>query len=151
MVLSRIDTIVQSKWFIAAALAWLAAVAGLLPAVQHQAVQTMFNMRPVMTHWTPTSVTRDGDDVLVSGHVIKRWQCDYQPPPLAETVTGRPLVTSTQSSTANRDWPSDGYPRDFGPWRIKGGAGQKIRVYFHHVCFGSDVITPVGVIDATKL
>jgi hypothetical protein len=151
MVLSRIDAVVQSKWFIAAIVVWLGVTLGIWPAVQHQAVQSIFHLRPVMTGWTATSVTREGDDVLISGHVVKRWQCDYRPPPVAETVAGRPLATETNSLMSSREWPADGYPRNFGPWRIKNGAGQKIRLYYHHVCFGADVLTPLGVIDATKL
>ena len=151
MVLQRIDRVIQHRWVIVGCIVWLMAMLGMGQALQHQAVQWLFRISPVMTEWTAAKVARDGNDVLVSGTVVKRWQCEYLAPPIAETITGAPLETQTHSLLPQRMWPADGRPRDFGPWRIKNAAGMRFRLYYHHECFGVDVLTFLGHIDATDL
>jgi hypothetical protein len=144
----RIDAFVQSRTVMVLALLSLFLFVGAGPVLQHAATQALFKVRPVVASWDALRIERDGNDVLLSGTAVKRWQCAYQPPPIAETLTGAQLQTFAPTG---REWPSDGNARTFGPWRIKDAAGTKFRLYLHHKCFDSDVLTPLGVVDATHL
>lgn len=90
---------------------------------------------PVTTNWEPASVVTDGDDVIVSGTMIKaRCSCRYVPPPRARDSVGQNYLIVSTSPTASSSWACSGQPQAFGPWRVKGGAGKVLTFYQEHQC-----------------
>ena len=84
-------------------------------------------LRPVVEYWTVNDSKLDGDDLLLSGTMIKRRDCMFMPPTLArDTKTGRNFMVESGSPTAGKTWAASDYPQAFGPWRVRGAAGKTL-------------------------
>ena len=92
-------------------------------------------MLPVTTDWEPLSVTVEGDDLVVSGVMVKRRNCDYIQPPRARSATGnKQFVVISRAPTSGLSWAADADPQPFGPWVIKGAVGHRIEMYIAYRC-----------------
>jgi hypothetical protein len=148
--MSRVDAIVTHRLTVVAMLLMLAVLTGALPAAQSAAVQAWYRLSPVMQDWQVQSIQIDGADVVIAGTVRKRWACSYQPPPRAHTDVGAPLIVESTAPVPGASWPTSDQAMQWGPWRIRLAAGQRVILYHHHVCGdGHDVFTKLGVIDTT--
>jgi hypothetical protein len=118
------------------------------PPVLTFAGDVFWRASPVMQDWTPTMVSRDGKDLIVSGTVRKVWDCRYEPPPRARDEAGENLRVISAAPMAGVAWQSG--VNKFGPWRVVNGAGRRIEFYQHHVCFRIfEVFTDLGRVDTT--
>lgn len=90
---------------------------------------------PVSTDWTPTNMTVEGNDLVISGTLVRRrCSCKYVPPPRARDNTGQNFKVVSGSPTANVSWACDDIPQKFGPWRVIDGANRKLTFYQEHSC-----------------
>jgi hypothetical protein len=123
-------------WAQLVALALLAIMIG--EPAQRLALVTYHKAFPVITGWQPSAVFVDGSDVIVSGSMVKRYDCKYMPPPRAFDPAGRPFVVVATSVTPTTNFPTG--ERPFGPWRIVGAAATpRIDLMQEHDC-GNDVL-----------
>lgn len=81
---------------------------------------------PVITDWVVTESRTDGEDLIVSGTMIKQRECVFIPPTLARDEHGRNLQVLSTSPTAGKSWASSDQPQRWGPWHVTGGAGKKL-------------------------
>lgn len=103
---------------------------------------------PVTTNWRPDGIQRDGNDLVVIGTMIKRRDCVYVPPPRARTESGVNLVIQSLAPASSVTYMADDKPQRFGPWRIVGGAKQRLTLYQHHSCHALwDTLTELGEIN----
>lgn len=116
-------------------------------AIKHASVRSVVALAPVKHDWKVTSVKIDGPDIVVSGSMVKRWACDYQPPPRALDAAGAHYIVESASPTKVNNWPVSNKPYNFGPWRVVGAAGQKVMLYQEDECLGVSVFTWLGAID----
>lgn len=98
--------------------------------------------------WTATSVTREGDDLVIVGTMVRTRTCDYDPPPLAFNDRGLPVQIVSRGGSKGRNWPPSSIPRVFGPWVIPGGAGQQWTISLEARCHPAwPIVVDVGHID----
>lgn len=104
---------------------------------------------PVNIKWQVTTVEVLGNDLVVSGTMVKDRACDYKPPPRAFSSTGAPMAVRSQSATAGQNWPPGPTPRPFGPWVIVDGAKDTPTLYQEHWChLGWAVWSKLGSVNA---
>lgn len=109
------------------------------------------SMNPVIHSWRPTSVLQDGDDIVVSGTMVKARDCPFIAPPMARLETGQNVPIASTSPTAGMTWDNSEKPQRFGPWRIPGGARHHVTIYLRHQCHALwSTVTEVGVIPASS-
>jgi hypothetical protein len=122
----------------------------LMPAVVPAAGQLFDDVFPVMHSWHPSSIERDGEDLIVRGSMVKARACAYLPPPIARFESGLNVRITSTASTAALSWGDTDAPQKFGPWRVPGGAGQRMTIYVHHSCSSLwHSTTELGVINDT--
>lgn len=98
--------------------------------------------------WTATNVTREGDDLVIVGTMVRTRTCDYDPPPLAFNERGLPVQIVSHGGSKGRNWPPSDIPRVFGPWVIPGGAGQQWTISLEARCHPLwPIVVDVGHID----
>jgi hypothetical protein len=132
----RIGDAAGSLWAWLIALALLGIMIG--EPAQRWALIQYHKAYPVMTDWEPSAVFVDGNDVVVSGSMFKRYDCGYIPPPRAFDPAGRPFIVTAASTTPALNFPTGARP--FGPWRIVNGAvATRIDLVQEHDC-GNEVI-----------
>jgi hypothetical protein len=103
---------------------------------------------PVVSNWTPTSITRDGDDLLVKGTMIRhRGECQHLSPPMARLAAGQNIPVISSSPTAGLSWAESDEPQVFGPWRVPGAAKVAVTFYLRHRCHAMwTTVTEIGTI-----
>jgi hypothetical protein len=107
---------------------------------------------PVATHWTVTSATRDGNDLVMTGTMIKRRPCTYTPPIIVRDMQGQNYRMEHQSTVRGNTWAPSSEPQRFGPWRIYDGAGKKLTFTSLYECHSLwPTFTELGVFDAGNL
>lgn len=107
---------------------------------------------PVMTDWTITEARIEGNDLIVSGTVVKRRDCTYIPPPRALASDGAQLLVRSYSPTARISWPAGAGPQQFGPWRVINGANRDVQFFFQHSCHAAyDIVTPLGTVQRNSI
>lgn len=109
---------------------------------------------PVKTDWRVLdSRIDDGKDLVVSGTMIKHFDCDYQPPPGAlDIVTGEHMLVESLSPTKLQSWPASDKPYKWGPWKIYNGAGRLLKFYNRDKCsFLWTSYTELGVFNALTM
>lgn len=123
----------------------------MMPTIASFVGSAFDSLFPVHSQWRVASTEVDGDDVIISGTMLKNRDCRYIPPPRARTLDGQNLKVTSSSPTAEITWMSDAKPQNFGPWRIHGGARETVIVYQHHQChFAWDTFTELGRVQAGK-
>lgn len=115
--------------------------------VKHAAVTAIVSALPVKHDFRVAKLGVDGFDVVVSGTMVKRWSCEYQPPPRAVDSSGLHYLVESSSATRSSNWPISNAPYAFGPWRIVGAAGRKVSIYQEDECLGVGVFSWLGTID----
>lgn len=118
-----------------------------------QAVESSYF--PVLSDWSPVDVRRDGQDLIVTGTMVKRRaECQYIPPQrVRDDTIGQHLQLVSMAPTSGVNWDdNDGRPQFFGPWRVVGGAGRVLEFYSEHRCPGqpSPTFSRLGRIDDTQ-
>jgi hypothetical protein len=103
---------------------------------------------PVNVDWTPSSVTREGDNLIVAGTMVHARDCQYIPPPRARTIDGQGLLVESRSPTRATSWAVSDTPQRFGPWVVHGGAGKRVLFYQEHRCHLLwHITTDLGEVD----
>lgn len=136
-VVRKIEQVSSSLW------GWLIALVMILimaaDPLQRLAMIQYYKASPVMSNWEPSEIYVDGNDVIVSGWMIKNHDCTYIPPPRASDPSKRPFVVVAKSATPYQNFPTG--PMPFGPWMIVGAAASpRVDMAQEHDC-GNDVIT----------
>jgi hypothetical protein len=89
---------------------------------------------PVITNWTPLAVVVEGDDVIISGMMVKSRGCSYLPPPRARSSDGRVFPVISTAPLPGFSWAPSPTPQQFGPWRVVGARGYRLELYQEHRC-----------------
>lgn len=114
-------------------------------------VKTIDGLIPVNDSWTPTSVTIVGEDVWISGTLIKHRNCQYIAPNRAKSDGGVNFKVESHSPTAGVAWIASDEPQRFGPWQVHGAANTKFTLYQEFECHAAwNVFNILGVVDARK-
>lgn len=107
---------------------------------------------PVATHWTVIKAERDGDDLLLTGTMIKRRPCIYTPPVIVRDTAGQNYRMEHLSSVRGHSWAASPEPQRFGPWKVYGGAGKKLTFTSLYECHSLwPTFTELGTFDARNL
>jgi hypothetical protein len=107
---------------------------------------------PVATHWTVESASRDGNDLILAGTMVKRRPCIYTPPIIVRDTAGLNYRMEHQSSIRGTSWAASTQPQRFGPWRIYDGAGKRLTFTSLFECHSLwPTFTELGVFDARNL
>jgi hypothetical protein len=84
-------------------------------------------LRPIVVDWKVTESHIEGDDVILSGSMIKQRDGLFVPPTLARDLhTGRNYPVMSSAPTAGRTWAASNNPQSWGPWTVKGGANKEL-------------------------
>lgn len=86
-------------------------------------------INPVKTDWKVTQKQVEGLDLIISGTMIKRRDCEYNPPPGARDILGNYLLVASSHPASNQSRPASPTPMSWGPWRVIGGANKEIQLY----------------------
>ena len=100
----------------------------LFPSALPSLEQSLF---PVADGWRVETAVRDGDDLLLTGTMIRERPCRFLPPVVARNERGQNLKLVHQSAIGGTSWAPSSEPQKWGPWRIVGGAGQVLSVTRH--------------------
>lgn len=107
-------------------------------------------VRPVVIEWTVQSAARDGDDLILSGTLVKQRACTFLPPTLARDHDGRNYAVVSGSATAGKTWAPSDAPQRWGPWRVIGGAGKQLTFLNVYLCGQSaPSVVQLGVYPGT--
>ena len=87
---------------------------------------------PVVSDWSPDTIQRDGDDLIVSGTMVKRRPCTHLAPPMARLANGQNIRVVSSSPTAGITWDDSKTPQRFGPWRVAGAAQAETTFYLRY-------------------
>lgn len=104
---------------------------------------------PVLTDWTVTSAKRDGNDLIISGTSVK-WprDCQYLGEIHAGDDTGIGYWVESLNAAPLVSRPASRQPYQWGPWRIRNGAGRRLSFAQSHQCHPLwTVTTRLGVYD----
>jgi hypothetical protein len=102
---------------------------------------------PVISDWKPDRITRDGNDLIVSGTMVKHRPCTHLAPPMARLATGQNIKVDSTSPTAGITWDRSPTPQRFGPWRVVGAAQVETTFYLRYRCHaGWDTTVEIGTI-----
>lgn len=104
---------------------------------------------PIKSNWTVlNSSIENGTDLLISGTVIKHFDCEYLPPPRAvDLLTGKHLLVESLSITKSQSYNASDKPYTWGPWRIYDGAGKILKIYQVDKCIWIQ-FTDLGVFNS---
>lgn len=117
-----------------------------------QLAELEIRLKPVTSDWTATNIWADGDDLMVYGHMVKRRDCSYIPPPRAVSSEGRPLLVVSYAANKQSSWPASPDPVFFGPWRVVGGAGKIVDFTQEYRChFAWPLFMYQGRVDGIQL
>lgn len=120
-----------------------------LPWLAHTLEPAVF---PVAAQWTVVSAVRDGNDLLLTGTMIKRRPCRYTPPVIVRDSVGQNYRMEHLSSVRGTSWAASPDPQRFGPWRIQDGVGKKLTFTMLYECHTLwPTFTELGVFDAGNL
>lgn len=108
---------------------------------------------PVLDDWQIAEWHYEGDrDVVLTGTMRKVRQCDYIAPIRVVDQFGVHYRVESRSPTAGQNWATDDGTRQFGPWVVIGGAGQKLRFYTEHQCsMPWKVFSQLGGLDTSTV
>ena len=112
------------------------------PALMDYGAEQYDQLRPVVRDWRVTEAFVNGQDVTLSGTMLKVRDCLLIPPPVARDDRGRPYAVETPM------WrPKDALPimQGWGPWTVLDGAGKRLRFSMVYLCSGArTTIVDVG-------
>jgi hypothetical protein len=108
------------------------------------------SLRPIITEWTVENAIQDGDDLVVSGTMIKHRDCVFVPPTMARDALGRNYTVFSSSPTAGKSWAASGEPQHWGPWRVHGGIGKRLTFVNVYLCDGYPSVIDLGVYGKIK-
>jgi hypothetical protein len=107
--------------------------------------------QPVVTDWHVISAAHDGDDLVLTGTMIKRRNCTFVPPTLARDREGRNYAVISAAATAGKTWAASDDPQQYGPWRVVGGAGKRLTFLNVYLCGrSSPSVVELGVFGGTQ-
>ncbi len=110
------------------------------------------SLLPVATHWKVESATRDGNDLLLTGTMVKRRACVYTPPLIVRDSAGMNYRMEHLSAVRGSSWASSPQPQQWGPWRIYDGAGKRLTFISLYECHSLwPTFTELGVFDGRNL
>ena len=116
---------------------------------QAQAIDSYLN--PVKTDWQVLDHRFEGEDIMMSGTLIKLRDCSYLPPPRARDRFGNTYLVQSYSPTANLSWSAQTVPQKWGPWRVIGAKNRVVEFYTVDRChFLWDNVTILGEFDGTQ-
>lgn len=106
---------------------------------------------PVSINWRVDRVAHEGDNLILSGTVVRnRKHCKYLAPPGArDGADNLGLISMSQGPTDT--WAFSTVPQRWGPWVIVGGAGRRLEFFIHHRCHAAWMLTTeLGQYDDRK-
>ncbi len=91
---------------------------------------------PVIEQFVVTSVGRYGPNVIISGTLRKARPCELLQDVQAYTADGQRLEIDflDRDAGATSRPAIQGADQPFGPWVVKGGAGESVSLYALHRC-----------------
>ena len=101
-------------------------------------------MRPVVIKWRVTEARTEGQDVVLSGDMVKQRACAYVPPTVARDPHGQNYIVHSESRTAGITWAASDEPQKWGPWTVRGAAGKVLEFSNLYVCGERKVIVHLG-------
>ncbi len=104
------------------------------PGLMELGASTYDRINPIASDWIVTDSRNDGDDVVLSGHMLKHRNCVFVPPTIARDSAGQNYPVVSGSATAGKTWAASGQPQRFGPWRVVGGANKKLTFVNVYIC-----------------
>lgn len=110
-------------------------VLAMMPWIEDMSVRAYDKANPVIVDWMVTESRTVGEDLIVSGTMIKVRNCVFIPPTLARDEHGRNLQVLSTSPTAGKSWAADDKPQEWGPWQVVGGAGKKLTFINIYQCW----------------
>lgn len=106
---------------------------------------------PAMKDWQPTVVTIKGNDIELSGTVVKSRSCKYLPPPRARDENGTHYIVESDAPTRTMTWAPSDEPQKFGSWRVFGVRGKELTFYQEHRCHWLwDAVVVLGTIKVKE-
>jgi hypothetical protein len=117
----------------------------LLP--QGQRIDSYLN--PVKKDWVVETQAFDGNDLIISGTLVKARSCTYLPPPRARDNFGNTFLVQSLSAGPGISWVASKHPQKWGPWRVVNGKNKVIEFYMVDKChFLWDNVTILGSLNA---
>jgi hypothetical protein len=134
-----IEAISKAVWHnigaIAAGALLFPTVIFMTPAMLDAGEMAYDRMRPVVVNWVVTDERSEGDDLILSGTMVKQRDCIFLPPTLARDMSsGRNYAVSSAAPTAGKTWAASSDPQSWGPWTVKGGAGKRLMFANVYIC-----------------
>ena len=92
-------------------------------------------LRPVITDWKVTESRIEADDLIVHGTMKKTRDCLLVPPAVARDVEGNAYLLESEAAWRPKDSSSELQP--WGPWRVHGWTGQRLKFLMVYLCAGN--------------
>lgn len=105
------------------------------PGVMDYGREQYEKIRPVISEWKVTKAETDGDDITLSGTMLKNRDCLLVPPVIARDLAGTPYLLESLSSWRSKDASNEIQP--WGPWTVRRGAGKKLSFVMVYMCGGN--------------
>jgi hypothetical protein len=112
-------------------------LASSVPAVYDFGTSVYDGLRPVASDWKVNSKFTDGNDLVVSGTMVKNRSCMFVPPTLARDAFGKNHLVISTSPTSGKTWAADESPQAWGPWRVVDGASDTLTFINIYLCNGN--------------
>jgi hypothetical protein len=107
---------------------------------------------PVAVEWTVTEARRDGEDLYLSGTMVKRRPCLYVPPIIVRDQIGQNYLMEHQSAIRGNSWAASSGAQKFGPWKVHKGAGKLLTFSAVYDCHSLwPTFNTLGTFDARGL
>lgn len=117
----------------------------IMPGVADIGNRAYDHIAPVIVEWRVTESRTVGEDLIVSGTMVKQRDCLFIPPTLARDEHGRNLLVLSTSPTAGKSWAADDKPQRWGPWQVVGGAGKRLTFINLYQCWhGTPTVSELG-------
>jgi hypothetical protein len=135
MIKTLTDAIWHNLGALAAGALLFPAIVFMTPAILEAGELAYDRMRPVAVNWVVTDERVEGDDLVLSGTMVKQRDCIFLPPTLARDLSnGRNYAVTSAAPTAGKTWAASRDPQAWGPWKVAGGAGKRLMFANIYVC-----------------